>query len=143
METELKIQVPEGMETEIRIQVPEGMEIDRENSTFECIKFKPKEITYVDIQKKLNYTYTVYTDMSHKQKCITFRKLLEVSDYLNGDWKADWNDVNQSKHNHRNKTLDIFSRHYLDSGKIYFSSRENAEKAIEIIGEEELKQFFL
>ena len=37
------------METEIRIQVPEGMEIDKENSTFECIKFKPKEITYVDI----------------------------------------------------------------------------------------------
>jgi len=27
---------------EIRINVPEGMEIDKENSTFECIKFKPK-----------------------------------------------------------------------------------------------------
>ncbi len=54
--------------------------------------------------------------------------------------------MNQSKYfisyNHRNKTLDIFSRHYLDSGRIYFSSRENAEKAIDIIGEEELKQFF-
>ena len=33
------------MEKEVRIQVPEGMEIDKENSTFECIKFKP-------IQKK-------------------------------------------------------------------------------------------
>lgn len=33
------------MEKEFRIQVPEGMEIDKENSTFECIKFKP-------IQKK-------------------------------------------------------------------------------------------
>ena len=29
------------MENEIRIPIPEGMEIDRENSTFECIKFKP------------------------------------------------------------------------------------------------------
>jgi len=28
---------------EIRITVPEGMEIDKENSTFECIKFKKKE----------------------------------------------------------------------------------------------------
>ena len=28
---------------EIKITVPEGMEIDRENSTFECIKFKKKE----------------------------------------------------------------------------------------------------
>lgn len=29
------------MEKEIRIPIPEGMEIDKENSTFECIKFKP------------------------------------------------------------------------------------------------------
>ena len=28
---------------EIKITVPEGMEIDREHSTFECIKFKKKE----------------------------------------------------------------------------------------------------
>ena len=136
------------METEIKIQAPEGMEIDKEHSTFECIKFKPKNATYDDIQNKIMpYTNTVFTTPMHKQKCITFRKLLEVADYLNGDWKPDWNDVNQLKHfisyNHRDKTLDIFSRHYLDSGRIYFSSRENAEKAIEIIGEEELKQFFL
>lgn len=30
---------------EIKIDVPEGMEIDKENSTFECIKFKKKEKT--------------------------------------------------------------------------------------------------
>lgn len=29
------------MEKEIKITPPEGFEIDRENSTFECIKFKP------------------------------------------------------------------------------------------------------
>lgn len=32
------------MKNEIKINVPEGMEIDKENSTFECIKFKPKWI---------------------------------------------------------------------------------------------------
>ena len=32
------------MTNEIKINVPEGMEIDKENSTFECIKFKPKWI---------------------------------------------------------------------------------------------------
>lgn len=40
------------METkEIKIQVPEGYEIDKENSTFKCIKFKPieKYITYEDV----------------------------------------------------------------------------------------------
>lgn len=30
------------MKNEIRIDVPEGYEIDTENSTFACIKFKPK-----------------------------------------------------------------------------------------------------
>lgn len=40
------------METkEFKVQIPEGYEIDRENSTFECIKFKSikKDITYDDI----------------------------------------------------------------------------------------------
>ena len=36
---------------ELKIQIPEGYEIDKENSTFECIKFKSikKNITYRDI----------------------------------------------------------------------------------------------
>ena len=40
------------METkEVKIQTPKGYEIDKENSTFECIKFKPikRYITYEDI----------------------------------------------------------------------------------------------
>lgn len=44
------------METkELKIQAPEGYEIDRENSTLECIKFKPikKDITYKNVSNKL------------------------------------------------------------------------------------------
>ena len=44
------------METkEVKINIPEGYEIDKENSTFECIKFKPnkKYFTYKDICAKL------------------------------------------------------------------------------------------
>ena len=39
------------METkEVKIDIPKGYEIDKENSTFECIKFKPiKCITYKDV----------------------------------------------------------------------------------------------
>jgi hypothetical protein len=37
----------ENMETKkIKINVPDGYEIDKENSTFECIKFKKKEISW-------------------------------------------------------------------------------------------------
>ena len=44
------------METkELKIEAPKGYEIDKENSTFECIKFKPikKDITYEDICNSL------------------------------------------------------------------------------------------
>ncbi len=44
------------METkELKIQVPDGYEIDKENSTFECVKFKTikKDITYDDICNNL------------------------------------------------------------------------------------------
>lgn len=134
------------METEIRIQVPEGMEIDKENSTFECIKFKPKRITYDDIQNKIMpYTDTVFTTPMHKQKCITFRKLLEVAEYLNGDWKPDWNNQEQIKYliqyDHIRKRFKFDFYSHTSIIPIVFSSRENAKKAVEIIGEE-LKQFF-
>lgn len=51
------------METkELKIQVPEGYEIDKENSTFECIKFKPikKDITYEDVCNTLFKNDTGY-----------------------------------------------------------------------------------
>ena len=135
------------METEFKIQIPEGMEIDRKNSTFECIKFKPKEITYQEIAKKFqSYNSSVCTNTDHLSKLITFRKLLEVADYLNGDWKPDWNDTNQIKYfisYNINQKIYIENCYYTNYSIVYFSSRENVEKAIEIIGEEELKQFYL
>lgn len=44
------------METkELKIQIPKGYEIDKENSTFECIKFKSikKDITYEDVCRNI------------------------------------------------------------------------------------------
>lgn len=64
------------METkELKIQVPEGYEIDTENSTFECIKFKPikKDITYEDIADSLfcnNYLYiSNYGEIEYSEDC--------------------------------------------------------------------------
>lgn len=53
------------METkEIKIIIPEGCEIDKENSTFECIKFKPikKYTTYKDCCDKIFPNEGYYTD---------------------------------------------------------------------------------
>lgn len=98
------------METkELKIQVPEGYEIDKENSTFECIKFKSirNDITYKDICKKLfgkGYYYfgdrgeireivefddKTYTDRNNaayiKQldKVLALNQLLNIAEYYN------------------------------------------------------------
>ena len=134
------------MVTEFKIQIPEGMEIDRENSTFEYIKFKPKKLTYQEISKKFLKNFSVGTNTYHFSKLLTFRKLLEVADYLNGDWKPDWNNDTQYKYiisyNGIKETLFIQSCWYVTQGLVCFSSKENAEKAIDIIGEKNLLNFF-
>lgn len=134
------------MVTEFKIQIPEGMEIDRENSTFDCIKFKPKELTYQEIAEKFPKNSSVSTNGDHFSKLITFRKLLEVADYLNGDWKPDWSNDTQSKYiisyNGIKETFFIQSCWYVTQGLVCFSSKKNAEKAINILGEKNLLNFF-
>ena len=134
------------MVTEFKIQIPEGMEIDKENSTFECIKFKPKELTYIEISKKFPKSSSVSSNGRHLSKLLIIRQLLEVADYLNGDWNPDWNDINQPKYfisYNVSKKIFIDACYYVNYGIVCFSSKENAEKAIKIIGEEELRQFYL
>ena len=133
------------MVTEFKIQIPEGMEIDRENSTFECIKFKPKELTYIEISKKFPKSSSVSTNGRHLSKLLIIRQLLEVADYLNGDWKPDWNDINQPKYfisYNVSKKIFVDACYYVNYGIVCFSSKENAEKAINIIGEKNLLNFF-
>ena len=63
-----------NMETkEIKINVPEGYEIDKENSTFECIKFKPikKELTYEDVAEELFSKNMFTSDIKGKIFCIS------------------------------------------------------------------------
>ena len=46
---------------ELRVEVPEGYEIDKENSTFECIKFKPKGIKTIEDLYKSVKTFDGYS----------------------------------------------------------------------------------
>lgn len=107
----------ENMETkEVKIQVPEGYEIDKENSTFDHIKFKPinKVLSYEDVAKELfkdksaHYTderggvsYSKFTgeqfldannctSEKQAQKLLAINKLMNVAKYLNSEWRPDW-----------------------------------------------------
>ena len=98
------------METkELKIQVPEGYEIDKEKSTFECIKLKPikKYITYETIceelfnKTKFNFYIsgsgaigksTLDTDMVYKnsainrkqlERILALNQLLNIAEYYN------------------------------------------------------------
>lgn len=71
------------METkEVKIDIPKGYEIDKENSTFECIKFKPKSsekyINYEDVCKSLfpnsrGYQITTYGEIVENLLLESFR----------------------------------------------------------------------
>ena len=96
------------METkEIKIQAPEGYEIDKENSTFEYIKFKliKKNITYEDVCEKLfkdSYHFidgggliNLYTGQKYKfnknnasnhqqlERLLALNQLLNIVEYYN------------------------------------------------------------
>ena len=73
---------------ELKIQVPEGYEIDKENSTFECIKFKQiKGITYEDICSNLFKSGYYINDSG---------EIVPVSDF-NKSAKKDKNNATNTK----------------------------------------------
>ena len=97
------------METkELKIEAPKGYEIDKENSTFGCIRFKPinKDITYEDVCNKLfernsGYSINQYGKIdnfclaSHKfdannapnskqlKRLLALNQLLNIAEYYN------------------------------------------------------------
>lgn len=92
---------------EFKIQIPEGYEIDKENSTFEYIKFKliKKNITYEDVCEKLfkdSYHFidgggliNLYTGQKYKfnknnasnhqqlKRILALNQLLNIAEYYN------------------------------------------------------------
>ena len=93
---------------EVKIQVPEGYEIDKENSTFELIKFKPvkKYIIYKDVCNKLFKNFQGYlisgygqiddfsyeldkfernsaTNIKQLDRLLALNQLLNIAEYYN------------------------------------------------------------
>lgn len=153
---------------EIKITVPEGYEIDKENSTFECIKFKKKGLTYENIAEKLFTDRVAYfigdgatidsyipsmddethlannaTSEKQLQRLLALNKLMNVAEYLNGGWKPDWKNVNQHKWtikwDNLNCTFDTSYWITCQTGTVCFKTPDLALQAIEILGEEEVK----
>lgn len=153
---------------ELKIIPPEGYEIDKENSTFDTIKFKLiKKVTgYFDIAKSLfegkecwfMSKWNIYktkqdeykdvnnlcTSLGQAQKLQDINKLMNVAKYLNEDWRANFEDCTQPKYCfYVDFTgVQIDGTYTVNKNIVYFKSRNDAEKAREILGEETIKRIF-
>ena len=129
-------------------------------------KEEEKPITYDDVCKKLFFdkkTYwlgnkligsmpiggTYYKDINNctsegqAKRLNAFNKLMNISKYLNGDWKpnfdgnhANWNIIKD------NGTFIAMHTMVLNKACVYFKSERLANEAIRIMGEESLNDLF-
>ena len=112
-------------EKSIKINIPEGYEIDKYNSSFSEIKFKPIENKYPKdwdeafigkdlagyfisrcsdlgwAQKKgTPQDYTIFKTEKQAKSAIAYAQLTQLMALpcYNGDWKPDWNDDEETKY---------------------------------------------
>ncbi len=154
------------METkEIKITPPEGYIIDSENSTFECIKFKKKSLTYEDIAKSLfnlghkRYFITPWskveevssgndscdannaTSKKQLEKLLAINKLLNTSVFLNNGWKPDWSNEREHKFyiGIEEKEIYVNDTDTNNESFCYFKCPALAQRAIDILGEDTIR----
>ena len=110
------------MNNEIKINVPEGMEIDREHSTLECIRFKPKKKElpntweeFCDVHpreskeawidsdsdihnitsnttKRLDSDKNLLPSKEYAEAMLALCQLIQLRDCYNDGWEPDWSD---------------------------------------------------
>lgn len=152
---------------EIKITVPDGYEIDTENSTFECIKFKKKALTYDDIARTLFdgnpvHFITKFGDIECAGECecnhltdpnnaktpeqlsrlLAINKLMNVAEYFNAQHAPSTEYVYTIVFSGITNGLIFVAtdwEHYDYCGSVIFNSLNDAEQAVEILGEGTIK----
>ena len=123
------------------------------NSDIESLKqvalqaFKKEElekITYTDIKNKLNFgTINIaYSTEKQYQKLLAINKLMNVAKYFNKDWKpnyTNWNECKYFIYIDINNDVSVSANTSQKHMSIYFKNKKDAEKAIEILGEDTIR----
>ena len=146
------------METkELKIQAPEGYEIDKENSTLECIKFKPinKNIAYKDIcdtlfikkcgffistngnivKEMFDYYSAIEknnaTNRKQLEKILALNQLLNIATYYNSRVKEP-DDLYTISYNNFNDSYCVSTRiSYVTGITALFTRKEDAQEVID------------
>lgn len=77
----------------VKITPPKGYEVDKENSTFEEIKFKP--IEYLTLSIIVDKVINTNRDSI---KILAFERFVQIARYYNGNWYPNWLDFNEQKY---------------------------------------------
>ena len=153
----------------IEIEIPVGKEVDWEASAKQKqIVFKDKQFTYDDMCQKLfrngycfigafgqivtngkneNYrTDPSNAKTSHQLECILAKnKLANTARYLNGEWKWELGSHEAffiMDRSYEENTIDLYIDKYTcyyERANVLFKSKESAQQAIEILGENVIK----
>lgn len=84
---------------EVKITPPEGYEVDEENSTFECIKFKPKKKinVYEDLDLVEGYRLTIGKIIPHVGMPIKDPEIGNIIDWLGGGCEIAYSEADCRK----------------------------------------------
>ena len=123
---------------QLTIDIPEGMEIDLENSNLAkgIVRFKQSIITYKDVEDTLKLGINCKSIMVNKNnvsKLVTLSKLMNIAKYYNGDWKPNWNKLDDCKYHiiYNNGAYAVDYSYIYIYSNIYFKNKEDAQAVID------------
>ena len=156
----LNIETPEGYEIDNeKSDLSEGIvrfKQVNDNLTYEdvCKKLIPigSLYKYIDIYEIIDAETALYEDYKEwigneaktkeqLEALLALNKLKNVANYLNGDWKPDWDNFTANKHYIilSKEDIEFHAARTVTSGEVVFKSRESAQQAIGILGEDTVK----
>lgn len=106
----------------------------------------PKPLTYEDVDLEIFKGKPELLTISYKgeawrKKIKAIANMLVVAKYLNGDWKPDWNNIQDKWYLavEKGKIKVDYHDDSHNSHFVYFRTKEFAEQAIQILGEETIR----
>lgn len=113
----------------VKITPPKGYEVDKENSTFEEIKFKP--IDYLTLSNVISKV--IGTNRADSIKALAFERFVQIARYYNGNWYPNWYDINEHKYSIYISEGTYFVASCISTTNCYvlFKNKEDAQAVID------------